>query len=357
MKKGGLISLTLCIGICVLFVGGCSAPPKMNKKVEAPSVWNGHRVLQPKEDSYKFNFINSSFKTMTPSHQGQNKKPYLIKPMIWSSTCSGELTYKWEGYQELEKAKMLCATFNYTLKDFKYSESTKFKDGHHWEEHYGNKGDIVTMKKNGKNIKKPMGEMVGDPRQYFISGVRNIAYLLPDGRPAYVEAGRWFNRSSYMKASQEIGQYFFKGIQVEALAHRLGVMLPFHNRPLDKEMKWNVPLMSQVLPEKAGQVDKENWTLVGKSSINGKEVLLLVCEAHQVLKRGRMRMTGELIQGWTFQRQGKAKVEVSSGIAFEVEIQENYTWVDFLPYRQNNKDTQAQMLIHRVTNHYKMNRS
>jgi hypothetical protein len=329
--------------VFILFLSSC-VDLSQDQEI-APSEWQGHKVLIPKKKSHKYTFQNFSQILQTP-HQIDPKNPteHLIQPIVWASTCSGELNLNWKGYHEVEEFEEMIAQFVYQLKDLKFEERTKMKSGNEWKEIYTG-SEKPTMIKNGKKVINPMGEMLGDPKDYFIHKNSRI-FLLPNAIPAK-KNGKIFRKASYMKNTADIGQYFLKGVRVEELAHKLFIMLP----PLGDQMKntWKNQVELPVL-------DQEGKKLVlNYESIRKKEVFIIKFSGQLSFLKGKNRSSNKLLQWYTLNMFGDVAVDINSGMPIEIAIKENISWVEFLPFQNAHSQDRHQLLKFNVSNVYKAN--
>jgi len=336
MKDIGIISL-----IMILFIS-CSKDEV--KHSPGPSEWRGHQVMKPENIQKEYSFVNHVQIAQIPQQVDKNnKKSHLLKPTFWASTCAGQFNLNWSGYEDIDGFKEPIAKFKYQLRNLKFEEKTKINMGNEWYEKYG-ESETPMMVKNNDAEENTMGEMLGDPRDYFLHD-NSYIFLLPNALAAKKD-GKIFKEAFYMKNSADIGQYFFKGIRVEELAHKLFVMLP----PLGhKEInKWTT--VSE-LPVR-GDNEKE-LVIHFESKRKGDESYLIKFNGQISFLKGKVKENGKVLQGWSYQIIGDAAIEQKTGMPIEIAIRENITWVQFIPFKASNQPLDHQLLKYNVSNLYK----
>jgi len=309
-----------------------------------PSEWKGHQVIKPNEINKKYSFVNQVQISQIPQQIDKTKTDSkLLKPTFWNSTCAGQFDLKWQGYEEVDGFKEPIAIFKYKLKNLKFEEKTKINMGNEWHEIYGN-SETPVMVKNDKTVENPMGEMLGDPRNYFIHD-KSFIYMLPNGLAAKKD-GKIFKKSFYMNNSADIGQYFFKGIRVEELAHKLFVMLP----PLGikEKYQWKTECEIPVSGD-----DNKKLLIHYESQRKNNTNYIIKFNGQISFMKGKIRENNKVVQGWSYQIVGDAAVEGKTGMPLEISIRENVTWVQFIPFQANSKPLNHQLLKYSVSNLYK----
>lgn len=339
------IKLIIASITCCLTLIGCGN--KVSPSAPAPTAWKNHKVLKPKIKTHQFDFSNTVKISQTPlKHPSEPNQQVLLKPMITYSTMNGVFHLNWQGYQNHEKLNQVFATFDYQLEEgFTFSESTSILNGNTWEETYQSEPKVF-MKRNLNTLTEPMGEMLGDPRKYFIFPGSTLS-LEPHGLPAFKE-GELLSKSAYMKNSADIGQYFFEGIPIEELAYRLFVMLP----PVLEKNKMNWKEQSQrVLFEIDGK--KQGLQVNYKFERQNDSEATIVFKANQSFQKGTLIQTKKIVQGWSHQLNGSAKINTNTGLCQSISIIDVVSWVSFVPYNKGSGKAKHQLIRTNVLNEFK----
>lgn len=375
------------IGLTLIILQGCGASEA--ETVPAPSSHQGHYVIQPKKE-VRFVFNNYARSLIKPTHNpgdAAKKEKFLIKPTVWYSTSEGLFEYRFKGFQKSDLFDEPLAHFTYSLKNFKFKEMSKIQDGHTWSESYGYDGVDVKMLRNNEEV-DGKNEMIGNPLEWYVTQDSHASFL-PDGRPARFDQnvfqcqqpsckkviktglgsaqpkkcdtcgvavkkvknhGALFNKASYHGGTASMGQYFFTGIRIEELAHRVGFMTPMLKKTGQKVQKWTMPMIKRVVAKKNDQAVLEQWAYLGEEEKNGRKVHVVQFTARQVVHDGKMVHNGETIQGWAYDIKGVAELELETFVPWSVRINEDISWVDFVPYNRSGQSARHQMVVHQFNN-------
>lgn len=330
--------------------------------IAAPKSHKGHAVLSPEINQhyvYDFKIHSRNLMQPTANQADKNKKQeFLINATLWQSTCSGQLDYRFVGFKNSDVLASPIAHFKYLLKDFKFEEKSMIKDGHTWDETYGLNDKAVSMSRDKTKRVDHMNEMIGDPRKWYID--ESEAQFLADGRSALYKTNPIgeFQKARYMSGSSVIGQYFFKGIKIEEIGHSVGTMLP-PQAAVDamKATSWRSPLRFLVNDDRLNQNSPTIfWNFDGKKKFEGRDVLHVRFQAVRQVQKGKARMTGEVIQGWSYRLAGWAYLDVKDKMPVKIDMKRDFSWVDFLPYQRDGKQLKHQMLFHQYSHHIIMTR-
>ncbi|MBF0196752.1 MAG: hypothetical protein HQL32_03545 [Planctomycetes bacterium] len=349
--------LLIIFPVTLLFIFGGCGKESSELPLDAPKSWLGHHVMEPGKKSYRYQFENLSTGQLTSKMPEGAKYPERLKDSIWQSTTKGELNFQFQSYQSHKKRPEPLATFQYTLRDLSFAESTSSDGGLSWSEEY-NDEDVVKMTQQDLSRDDAMGEMLGDPRDHFLRR-HSLAQFLPNGIAAKIN-GKVLQRANYIDRkfdTASIGQYFLKGIPVEEIAHRIGIMtLP--KKGVVDGLSWQVPLECFVVSlEKGAAKDQMTWTYVSKLNHEGKEAYVLTFKAQQKILRGRSVVSGAEVRGWFYDCQGKAIVEKDTSMPIELEIRESSGWVDSHDFQIIGIPKEKHHTIHHYKNTCTLKRS
>ena len=295
----------------------------------------------PLKTSLIYVFSNFAERDILPQ-QKEASIAVLKLAQTWSSNCSGEIKLIWQGF-DLEKNS---AQFDYTLSNLKFLEGDHYTQlGRTWTEQYGGEPS-VQMKEQGVSRNDAMGEMRGDPRQYYLSA-KSQAYFSSHGE-ALRENGQ-LNPAAYFKESADIGQYFLGGFKVEELAHRLICPLPIK---LEDQFKWNFPVTRWVDAPPTEKALVEHW-----SCLKVESGWVLKCEISDRLERTSVSGLTYPVMDWIWKRTIKAWIDPLDLMPLEIEWQDEVSWGDKIQNVKDEKTGASTLLIHRWKNVFKARRS
>ena len=291
----------------------------------------------PLNKIFRYPFSNEAQREIFPSPEHAHPTTAQLA-QTWSSNCSGEFEMVWKGFD-----KNFLARFDYKLGNIQFLESDVWpQQGRTWTEHYGGQPP-VQMKEQGVARAEAMGEMRGDPRNYYLSGWSR-AYFSSEGS-AFRELGK-LKEANYFKEPADIGQYFLGGFKVEELAHRLICTLP---QKMENNFSWQVhqnrwvdaPPSQKPLVEKWICTKRElGWVLSG--------------EVSDSLEQTSISGLNRPVYKWLWKKTIKAWLDPIDLMPLEIEWRDEGSWLDEF---QSSREPKAIHLIHRWNNHFKARRS
>lgn len=338
-----LISFTiLCLGLC-----GCSDLPEFSSKEELK-----HHRLQPQNQSYSY-VVENVFSMHSQTAPGQKEVPKQSLPQqTWSSRLNLNLTLHWAGYQtHPDFPNWPLANFLIEVSQLKMEESDSLPDWlWSWEEIIGSKPPVI-FKINGLTIDKPMGEMLGDPRKYFLKGNNRISFT-PIGLPARHKSGELVSKLQVLDHPAFIGQYFLGGLALDEILHRSISLLP----PLKmvEQTKWEMPHLSHLKTTSETPIT-EKWQ-AKQVSKDGQKLWLINMSLKQNIPSGESKTGNASFQYWSMERQLEAWVNPVDGMPVEITLQEVGSWIDVLSYQNSQNQMIHLPHQHRFKNRFHLRR-
>lgn len=342
MSKRYSSLVCLCLLLC-----SCGDLPEFHSKEELT-----HHRLDPQNKTYLYKLENIFSMHSQAAPDQEKASPNPLPTQTWSSRLSLDLQLTWNGYrQHPDFPSWPLATFNLSVRDLKMEESDSLPDWlWSWEEKIGSSPPVM-FKLNGLTIDKPMGKMLGDPRDYFLKGNNQLSYT-PIGIPARKQNGELISKLQVLDHPAFIGQYFLGGLPLDEILHRSLCLLP--PKKMQEQLKWDMPHRSHLkpVPEKA---DVEKWQaeLVQK---NNRELWLISMTLKQNIPSGESKKGKAAFQYWSLERQLEAWIDPKDGMTEELTLQEIGSWIDVLSYQDRKNQMVHLPHLHKFKNRFHLRR-
>jgi hypothetical protein len=219
-----------------------------------------------------------------------------------------------------------------------------------WEEKIGASLPVM-FKLNGLTIDKPMGKMLGDPRDYFLKGNNKLSFT-PIGLPAKNAQDELISQLQVLDHPAFIGQYFLGGLPLDVILHRSLCHLP--PKKMDEQIQWETPHHSH-LKSSSEQAILEKWQ--AKLTLkNGEKRWHITMSLKQNIPSGESKKGKAAFQYWSLERQLEAWVDPEDGMSEELTLQEIGSWVDVLSYRDSKNKMIHLPHQHRFKNRFHLRR-
>ncbi|MBF0243820.1 MAG: hypothetical protein HQL31_00925 [Planctomycetes bacterium] len=344
-----------------------------------------------------------------PVEERKNK----LENHIWESTCKGVISLEWKGYEVSAKLGAELANFSYSLRGLEFQEASQSGE-QKWKEQYGGNviarvevgGKGTELKRStgfiqsignfwklmtGSAAPSPLGEQLGDPCKDFLL-LDNRASFFPDGRAAVypqdlfgcsehgalpllqpsgsavpvcpvcgkalsaeASKGQLLSPANYYHNYQnqdaKIGQYYLKGIPVEELVHRIGIMTPPATKDGEPPVSWSTdfPFWLKVNGLDPAQ-PQMRWQWVSKTTHAARAAWLIRFQVSLKAKNAPSP-SGELdIQNLSFSRHGEAYLDTESRMPLLVKVKDSLLWTDAFSYALKDKQPRHQIMQHHFEN-------
>ena len=331
------------IALCFLGCGKTSFTPDFSA--------TKHHNLKPSSSPYHYH-IENIFTLNTSSLTTNKKATNQLPTQTWSNKLSLDLSLLLDKYTQTNKQALPVITFNYTIDNLVLEESDQIpKWLWSWDESIGENAKVV-FRTNGLTKSKPMGSMLGDPRDYFLKSDNKLSFST-EGVPSKNQNGDLVEKLKFLDHPAFIGQYFLRGIPLDEVLHRSIVHLP--PKQLKNELSWKRNHRSH-LKYDSKLTFTEDWS-AKKIKLEGIDFWEIKMTLKQSIPKGSTSKNETNFQQWTIERHLTAIVSPKDGMCKEIDIEEKGSWIDLLSYQNKKSEMVHQPQKHKFKNLFRLKRS